>query len=729
MGDKVQLVFIWHMHQPYYVNPVSDVAILPWVRLHSIKEYYDMARLLELHPKISATINLVPSLIAQLEQYVRREITDTFLEMSFKEARFLTEQDKLFLLKNFFLCHWDHFIKPYPRFAELLAKRGRSNKDKSLLESAEIFSIEDYRDLQVWFNLTWFGESIKREDSFISEMIDKDRLYTESDKTAILEKQFEVMGKVIPKYKALLESGQIEISTTPFYHPILPLICDTNIAQESNDHMSLPKNFNYPIDAQRQIRLALNFIENRFGKRPIGIWPSEGALSNQVLDILIQEGVRWTASDQHILTETLIHLHEKHELGCTYNTYRYKNSIELLFRDRHLSENIGYNYRLFHPDKAAKDFINQLEKIAHHNSNSSTPPVVSIILDGENPWEKFKENGWEYLNALYQAIENNSNITTVTVNQNTTQYPAHLHLDTIFPGSWLGKNLNIWIGHEEDNKAWELLLRARQDIENWQQWHNGEFTSGEGKRLALAWEELYISEGSDWTWWYGDDFSSKNDREFDELFRQHILNIYEILGMIPPPEVFIPIKKVSQTRLDKKVKGIFTPTIDGRVTDFYEWHNAGMYNTQKIVGRYGEMPVVHHILFGYDLQNFYLRVDLNEEDRLSMKNNPISIILHILNPTPSKIFFLLSEDSVICQLEGKSGKCYETIQNHSIEAIYKKILEAKIPLENIGARSGNTIQFLLSIEKNNREIERWPIGNIIECTLPTQNEQESSWVV
>lgn len=726
------------MHQPYYVNPVSDIAILPWVRLHAIKDYYDMVKILDLFPDMKLNFNLVPSLLVQIQKYVDKEITDTFLEYTKRDPKVLSGRDKIFILKNFFLSKWERLINPYPRYQELLNKRGRTASYEDIKNAASHFSVQDFMDLQVWFNLSWFGAYYKQHDEVIKSMIAKGRDFTAKDKSLVIEKQYEIMSLIIDKYRELQDRGQIECSTTPFYHPILPLICNTDIAKDSDPSINLPHRFKHAEDARAQLEMAIKYFEDVFGRKPSGIWPAEGAVSDESLQVIAEAGISWVASDQDILRMTLQKQNKKMELSSINQFYSYevlngepgRKSIDIVFRDKHLSDKISFDYQNWETDHAVDNLLATMESIVDNMEETVNMPVIPIILDGENAWEYYPNNGWDFLTRLYGRLSNHRNIIPVTISQYLKQSTQDKKkITSIYPGSWINNNFNIWIGHGEDNVAWELLRKVRNDLVQWQSSKSERMTPSEKKRVELAWKELYIAEGSDWNWWYGNDHSSKNDKEFDELYRQHLLNIYEILGIVAPGELFLPIKKVSQTKPAKEITGSITPDIDGRVTDYYEWQAAGCYDTQKISDAYLERNLINKFFYGCDESNIYLRVDFNDLKQIANPSNTLALIVHFLEPKQGKLIVSLTGDCAETFFCKKKGKKYDLAEAFGIESMHKHVLELKIPISGIGAKSGSNFKFLLSIEKLGKEIERWPIGNIIEFVIPSEVDIISNWIV
>ncbi|MBI4716130.1 MAG: glycoside hydrolase, partial [Nitrospirae bacterium] len=400
MKDRpLHIAFVWHMHQPYYKDVVTGKFILPWVRLHGIKDYYDMAAILEDYPAVHQTFNLVPSLMEQIQDYLRG-VKDEYQEMTLKPAADLTPTERIFVLRNFFALNWDQMVFPHPRYRDLLEKRGHDGSEKAMERAARRFSTQDLLDLQVWFNLSWFDPLFKDGDPLLRELIRKGTDFTEEEKTAVMEKQLEVLGMILPEYRKLAERGQIEVTASPYYHPILPLLCDTQIARVALPGLPLPKQrFRQPDDARTQIQKAVAFHKSVFGVLPAGMWPSEGSVSEEILPMLTEAGIRWIATDEEILARSLdVHFHRGLGEGGAvpeplYHPYlleRDNRSLAIIFRDHQLSDLIGFVYSKWDPVKAAEDLIGRLHRIRTDLSGHSDPPLVSIILDGENAWEYYR---------------------------------------------------------------------------------------------------------------------------------------------------------------------------------------------------------------------------------------------------------------------------------------------------------------------------------------------------
>ena len=357
-GDPLYVAFLWHMHQPFYKDLVTGGYAMPWSRLHGVKDYYGMAHILRDFPDIRQTFNLVPSLMDQIIDYSEKGASDIYLDHARKPAADLGKGEQIFVLRNFFLANWDNMIRPYPRYWELLSKRGTDVSDRELGRMARYFSAQDFLDLQVWFNLAWFDPLFKDSDPMLIGLIQKGRDFTEEEKGQLIEKQREVMRLILPEYRDLWEQGRIEVSASPYYHPILPLLCDTDAAKTASPGIRLPTRFSHPEDAEAQVSRALARFSEVFGRRPVGMWPSEGSVSEAVIPIVADQGIKWLATDEEVLAKSLDIPLDRDFSGVSkrpevlYRPYRAVHDdreVSIVFRDHTLSDLIGFVYSKWDP--------------------------------------------------------------------------------------------------------------------------------------------------------------------------------------------------------------------------------------------------------------------------------------------------------------------------------------------------------------------------------------------
>ena len=726
-SQPVSLAILWHMHQPFYKDLVTGEYILPWVRLHAVKDYYDMAAVLDRFPEVKINFNLVPSLLLQIEDYVNNNVTDTFLDLTLKEPGDLSFDDRIFILQNFFMANWDNMVKPYPRYQDLLLKRGRFVSHAELAKVVLRFSTQELLDLQVWFNLTWFGFISKHEDPAVKELIAKGKYFTRDDKQTVINKQMEIMGKVIPKYRELEDRGQIEITTTPFYHPILPLLCDSAAAKEAMPYVKLPGSlFRHPKDAEAQIKAAVEFHEQRFGRKPCGMWPAEGSVSEQVVTLMGKAGIRWAATDEGVLERTLHKIEMKArtlssaELCQPYLIEHDGEAVAMIFRNHFISDQIGFVYYRWRVEDAVTDFTSHLNNIRVSLPEDGRRYLVSVILDGENAWEYYHDGGKEFFDAFYGRLRRDPLIRTARVSDYLAETPPQKRISRLFAGSWINNNFKIWIGHEEDNLAWDHLNKARLALEN--------AADGDTK---TAWQEIYIAEGSDWCWWYGDDHSSENDAAFDGLFRQHLKNVYNLIGRRPPKELDLPIKKPRVIRPVKEPVYLIQPALDGEITNYYEWLSAGCYDLARARGAMHQIEtMLAELYYGFSLTDLFVRLGVN----LNLKNDEaraysFAVVFSAPAEAKAELSFGAEEGRYIFKLHRLNEK-HEWELIKEIESFgVGRIIELGIPFSFLDAKAGQKIEFIIVIYKDGQELERWPRGGGITVAVPTESYEEEQWFI
>jgi alpha-amylase/alpha-mannosidase (GH57 family) len=732
-NDPLYIAFVWHMHQPYYKDDLTGSYILPWVRMHGIKDYYDMPALLTDFPDIHQTFNLVPSLLKQIRDYVEKGATDKFMDLTLKPAADLETSDKLFLLKNSFMANWDTMIKPYPSYWMLLDRRGYSVSPNDLENATRYFTTQDYLDLQVWFNLAWFDPLFKENDPFLKGLLRKGSGFTESEKALLIQKQREVMALIIPEYRQLAQAGRIELTTTPFYHPILPLLFDTDLAKVAVPDIHLPANrFVHPEDAKTHVDRAIQYHESLFGARPTGMWPAEGSVAEEIIPLLADAGITWIGTDEGVLSRSLgIHI-ERDFAGVMKNPdLLYKpylagkgdKRVSVVFRDHTLSDLIGFVYSKWDYKNAVHDLIDRLHRV--RKGLADGPNLVSVILDGENAWEYYQNDGRDFFLYLYERLSREQGLRCVTVGEYLKKHPAQSTLDRLHAGSWINANYRVWIGHEEDNRAWDLLSLTRQALTDFAA------RNGEPEKLAKAWEEIYIAEGSDWCWWYGDDHHSENDEEFDLLFRTHLMNVYRILGLDIPDELQISILREDRQALPTvDLTAFISPTIDGQITNYFEWLPAGFYDVSQGGGAmHRGASIITHIYYGFDLKNMFLRLDPSG----SLKDEKVSelvFFINFLNPKNRdlEIRVVPQERHVQAALfRGENGSREQVSAINTVAA--NEIIELAVPFELLGVKPNDDLQFFVTVERLGSEIEKWPYRGYIQFKVPTDDFEAMMWQV
>jgi alpha-amylase/alpha-mannosidase (GH57 family) len=612
----LRVVILWHQHQPFYKDLVTGQYRLPWVRLHALKDYYGMVKLLDEFPEVHQTFNLVPSLITQIQDYADGAAVDPFLEVAAKPARDLTLSERRFALQYLFQANQANMIGRYPRYQELWETLRSAGFDAQRAD--KYFVAQDFMDLQVLSQLAWFDEFFL-DDPEIASLVIKARNYSLEDQSFVIARQRELVGKVLPAHADAAKKGQIEISTSPFYHPILPLVCDTNIGAVSAPGLPLPQNrFRHPEDAKEQIQRGLDLHEKVFGVRPRGMWPSEGSVSEEVLDIASALGVKWMATDEEVLGRTIGMQFSREGSGSLsadaakkfYTLHRYESgpaAMNLIFRDHTISDLIGFVYSGMHPQQAADHLMASIQHAAQPVLDSGTDALVPIILDGENAWEYYPQSGRDFLRRFYDELNQKSGIEAVTVSEAIERHKNVEKLTSLVPGSWIRANFNVWIGAREDNRAWDYLYNARD-------FYAEAAANCTAEQKALAYEELLIAEGSDWNWWYGPEHSSANDREFDELYRKHLSNVYQALGAIPPDYLAQPINRSGTSHLLTPQSAYIHPHITGDSMRYFEWMGAAVYTPNRRAGAmHGKQFLLDSVHAGVDESYIYGRVDFVEK--------------------------------------------------------------------------------------------------------------------
>jgi alpha-amylase/alpha-mannosidase (GH57 family) len=726
-----RVALLWHMHQPYYEDLVTHEHILPWVRLHGLKDYFGMVALLREFPGIRMTFNLVPSLLVQLEAFAANRARDRYLDIGMKPAVELTTDDAGFMVQNFFHAQRQRMIEPYPRYHELLARRGSS----ALADlPARHFSVDDLRDLQVWQKLAWLDPTYLEGDSRARALVAKDRGFTEEDKAVLRAIELELLNAVIPAYRDAAERGQVELSTSPFYHPILPLLCDTEIYKRTHPDAQSPRHrFDHPEDAREQLDRAVACHERLFGERPAGLWPSEGSVSDAMVPLAAAAGFKWMATDELILARTL-GIHFRRDGGQVdqpdrlYRPYEVRaggSAITCLFRDHSLSDLIGFTYAGWNADAAADDFAARLiaagRRYAERTGGGEA--TIPIILDGENAWEHFEGGGRPFLRALYARLSSHTELRTITMRDAARQPPSAL--DGIFPGSWIDANFYIWIGHRDDQLAWSQLADARQAAST---------PNGDPAAAARAREEVLIAEGSDWFWWYGDDHSSEHDLEFDDLFRRHLRNVYRLLGKPIPDELFVSnISAGAPLPAERQPAGLLAPVLDGEETTYFEWVGAGLLEVHQTAGAMHQAErraaVVTLLQFGFDQDRLYVRLD-GVRRLLDLLGEGFEFSLKFLNPPGVR--YSVRQD--LGRLTGRFWDWHETEPHWVVRgpgrgvAAAGTILELALPLTDlIAPGASRELTFFLAVYQDDIEIERHPAHRPIETAIPDDGFEARHW--
>ncbi len=722
-SKKLSIAFYWHMHQPVYqLSPTGDF-LMPWVRLHAVKDYLDMALWAKKFDKLKLNFNFVPVLINAIINYGENEAHDIHSRLTITPQDELTNEDKIFILNNFFDANYQTMILANPEYHRLY-----QIVQSSGTEDTSIFSNQEYADLMALFNLAWIDPSFKTSNSELKKLVKKGKNYTLEDRIAIIQIQRDIIKKIIPTIRKLIEKNKIEITTSPYYHPILPILLDyKNIKKNSSPANDL-QDLKTDLDAKMQTKMALDRIEEVFGKRPRGVWPSEQCVSAKTLEMLSSLGVEWSLSDEGILANSINFEFEHDFKGYIkepyhlLKTYKYKTStsdLKMIFRESTIPNLIGFEYQNHNPIATANDLYDRIKVLQSKIlSSPDNEHLLTIALDGENCWENYLEDGASFLKTLYTLITEDDSLETVLLSNYLEKTKEDKLLPKIASGSWINRNFKLWIDEPVKDIAWTYLKRVRQDFAN--------FVKREplNPNIELARRELFICEGSDWFWWYGEPNDSGRDNIFDFLFRTHLKNVYRYLDLDTPKYLDDPLSDISTSKPSKYPKSLITPNINGKnvVDEDDEWNNAGYIEIPDgPVLR--ESKLFDKIRFGNDQNNFYLKFHLNkyikENLELSKRTyqmyiytrkashrqdlSPVRLINKTKNITPVSMEKFHNEIQIAIRnnklqllriIKAIPGDMWVLEMSKSIEAVYDEVLDLKIPFDILGIKSGETLEFL-----------------------------------
>ena len=538
---SLHVVFCWHMHQPDY-RDAQGTYRFPWTYLHACKDYVDMVAHLEENPLARVVFNFVPVLLEQLDDYAEqfrtRQFRDPLLRaLASPDLKTLGVADRHIILDQCFRLDPEHMLNPFPAYRRLYDLWQFIRQDAA--EMGDYLSVQYLADLLVWYHLAWTGETLRRKSATIQDLMAKGSGFTAADRTALLACLGETITGLLPRYQALAEAGRIEISTTPYQHPIAPLLLDFRSARDGLPDAPLPECPQYPGGkerVQRQLRRALASHRQHFSEPPRGIWPAEGGVSAEFVKLLSDEGVLWTASGEGVLGRSL---HQsfpdrapaRGRAEYLYRAYRSAGQgPHLFFRDDSLSDRIGFDYKTWSGHDAATDFVQRLEAI-WRDTEDQPAPVVSVILDGENAWEYYPYNGYYFISELYRLLSNHPHIQLCTFGDYVRDHgDAAQDLLKLAAGSWVYGNFSTWIGDPAKNRAWDLLCHAKLAVDQ----KIGSFSA---ERQEAIRQQLARCEGSDWFWWFGDYNPGDAVRDFDGLYRDHLRQLYDLLGQPAPAEL------------------------------------------------------------------------------------------------------------------------------------------------------------------------------------------------
>ena len=708
------------MHQPAYkLNPESDF-LLPWVRMHAVKDYLDMVLIMKDFPKLKLNFNLVPLLLQSLIDYGQNHAQDVHSKLSVTPIEELTDDDKRLILTNFFDANFTAMISHHEEYERLYKKRVIDN-----VYDINEYTDQEYSDIMAWFNLAWFDPIYGEIYPELKQLAEKGSGFTLQDREKIIEYQLEIIRQIIPTYKKYMEEGRIEITTSPLYHPILPILLDIKCAHRNIPNPEvLPTNLKMTRDAIAQTKLALDKMEEIFGKRPKGIWPPEHCVSAKTLDVLADLGVKWTISDEGILANSINydfvrdfkgHLADPYHLLKTYEYKTHNSKIDIIFRDSIIPNLISFEYPTVEPQKAANDLYDRIKVIQNRIlASPDESHLLTIALDGENSWENYEEDGSHFLKAIYKLIEDDDTLETVLISDYIEHDKNIKKLPKIYSGSWINRNFQLWIGEPTKNQAWNALKRTHDDFNRFVE------ENPNHPNIEKARNEIFTAEGSDWFWWYGEPNNSGQDHLFDYLFREHLKNVYKYFNLPVPTSLEMPLGLMSKP--SSLPTGSITPVMDGQDRIDDEWLNAGVISLPDIP--YSEdLKFFKKIKFGFDSDNLYLRFYVDEEVRENSTSAVHQMYMYMRNRTrrtnlshirlvskTEDIFQLMREkfgteikisfiNGLLKPLQFSKAMAHDlwVVQDQEqIKVAYDNVIDVSIPFDVIDIKENEMVEFFFA---------------------------------
>jgi len=703
----VDLLFLWHHHQPDYRDPFNGCALLPWVRLHATKDYLDMALHLERHPSLRATFNLVPSLLDQLDDAVAGR-PDVLFDLLRRPLAQLSPAERTELLRR---CRMmpPHARARWPQLRRLLETPARMG-ELAAWTDARLLALE------CWFLLAWTDPTLFGEPEAAAAIAAEGR-FEPRHRDALLEMHARLTAAVLPAYRRLAERGQIELSCSPYNHPILPLLVDVSSLKRARPDLPLPSEpFVAPEDAERQVRAALARHQQAFESPALGMWPSEGSVSPEAVAIAARSGVKWLATDEGVLWRSLPERERKR--GSLYRPWSFATpdgEVALFFRDHELSDRVGFVYQKWDPAEAARDLVARVRRIGAEHGGER-PALVSVILDGENCWEGYPDDGAPFLEALYGLLETSPDIRTCTPSDVLRDGPAPTPLPHLHTGSWIDADFHIWAGHPEKNRAWDHVARARAALVG---------SGATPESHPAAWRSLERAEGSDWFWWFGDDHYTADKTVFDALFRAHLRASYAAAGLDPPVTLQTPVARfAAPLGARTRPMGFVRPVIDGRSTQYYEWHEAGRIDLGAGGGAmHRKSGLADTLYYGYDEARLFLRIDLAAAVLAPVADGaPLTLRLEFNAPRPVRLVVTpLTPGAPEVRRHGAS----EPVPGASCRI--DRVLELVVPFAALAFEPGETVELVAQLAGESGPIESLPPGDLLRFDVPATGDDVKAW--
>lgn len=719
-SKKLSLAIYWHMHQPVY--ELEGTYLMPWVRLHAVKDYLDMLLFLEKFPKLKLNFNIVPALLDSIIDYGENNVNDIHSELTVMDTDNLSAEEKSFIINNFFNTKFETMVYKNETYRNLYQKR--FSKDNFDIDD---FNAQEYADLMAVFNLVWIDPVHFDRYPRLRELWDKKFCYSQEDRAEILEIQRQIIREIIPTFKKYIQEGRIELTTSPYYHAILPILIDAKSAAKTGlTSLGLPEKLGMGDDARTQIKAALDRIEDVFGVRPQGMWPPELCIGPKTLTVFAHQGIKWTISDEGILSSSLNfdfirdfkgNLSDPYHLLKVYNYQTKKSDIKVIFRDRSIPNLINFEYAGINADMAAGDLYEKIKTIQNKLLVSPDDThLLTIASDCENCWENYQNDGIEFLEKIYGLLEQDDTLETVLISDYVEKEKHIKNLKKIYSGSWIDKTFQYWIGEPEKNKAWAALKNTKDDFQEFVV-NNKNYPD-----ILKAKRELLIAQGSDWFWWYGEPNNSGQDFLFDYMFRERLKHVYTILGLQYPE--YLDTSIITKIEVPfRKPKRTISPRLDGLNTSSDDWYNAG--SIAMLDGPvFRENKNVDKIDFGCDHDNIYFRLHVNKNageisfsDRINQfyiytrnaskigNRAHLRLICRTDNPYPiltekfeHELTLTLIKDTLYpLRLTTVLHPDIWTLDNpEGIKMVYEDVIDVCIPFDKLGIAEDETVEFFMA---------------------------------
>ncbi|MBQ7126461.1 hypothetical protein IJO12_05190 [bacterium] len=716
---KVSLAIYWHMHQPTY--EIEGTYLMPWSRLHAVKDYLDMVLFLEKYPKLKLNIDIVPALLDTIIDYVNGA-NDIHSELTLTDTETMEYEEKAFVLNNFFTLKFETMLCKSENYCKLYEKRFANDNC-----NPDEFSSQEISDLMALYNLAWIDTVHYEKFPKLKELWNKQYNYSLEDRIEIIDIHRQIMAEIIPTYKKYLDEGRIELTASSYYHAILPILIDMKYTLRSvPTRENLPSTLKMRDYAVFQVRKALNRIEELFNFRPKGFWSPELCVGPKTLQLLAKEGIEWTIADESTLSKSINfefvrdfkgNLNDPYHLLQVYQYNTKQKNIDVIFRDRSIPNLINFEYAELNSKAAAKDLYDKIKIV--QNKLLVSPDdnhLLTIAMDGENCWENYENDGNDFLNNFYEAIENDDSIDTVLISNYISSAKNKKALSKITVSNGVDNDFHYWIGDEIKNKAWKYIKEAKEALE---QSYENECSV---ESMDFAKRELMIAQGSDWFWWYGEPNNSGQDFVFDYMFREHLKGVYIALNMDVPnyldesliTRINIPFKRPSCN---------ISPKMDGLFFSENDWYNSGVI--QLLDGPvHRENKTVEKINFGCDNNNMYFRLYINKNSSKQSyleRINQFYIYTRNATKSTSRAYIRLIsktdnnypllnekfENEITLTLIGEKlypprlatciyNNVWTLANPEFINIVYNDVIDLTIPFNTVGIAEGETVEFFIT---------------------------------